>query len=117
MYLCSHAFYLNSYVYVSHLFLNSHISHRDSTMHTYTRTACEPDVARCSRATCVLPGGNEVQLHFLPDDVMTTARPGDSIIDAAYAAGVVISTGCNSGSCGACEVCSTAKPKTLKHKP
>ena len=52
-------------------------------------------------------GGEEVVLHFLPEDVYTTAQPGDSILEAAHAAGVVISTGCNSGSCGACEVCKT----------
>ena len=48
-----------------------------------------------------------VELHFMPDDVTTCAQPGDSIMDAAYAAGVIISSGCNSGSCGMCEVCWT----------
>jgi len=46
----------------------------------------------------------EVCLHFLPDDVTTTARPGDSILDAAHAAGVDIVTSCGTGSCGICEV-------------
>ncbi len=46
----------------------------------------------------------EVCLHFLPDDVTITARPGDSILDAAHAAGVDIATSCGTGSCGICEV-------------
>ena len=46
----------------------------------------------------------EVCLHFLPDDVTTVARPGDSILDAAHAAGVDIVTSCGTGSCGICEV-------------
>lgn len=55
------------------------------------------------------PPQQEVQgsvlLHFMPEDITTTAQPGDSIMGAAYAAGVIISSGCNSGSCGMCEVC------------
>ena len=46
----------------------------------------------------------EVCLHFLPDDVTTTAQPGDSILDAAHAAGVDIVMSCGTGSCGICEV-------------
>ena len=45
----------------------------------------------------------EVCLHFLPDDVVTTARSGDSILAAAHAAGVDIATSCCTGSCGICE--------------
>lgn len=45
-----------------------------------------------------------VQIHFLPDDVFTTAEPGEPLLAVAARAGVVIPTGCLMGSCHACEV-------------
>ncbi|MFK8185904.1 MAG: 2Fe-2S iron-sulfur cluster-binding protein [Phormidesmis sp.] len=45
-----------------------------------------------------------VKIHFLPDDVTTTANAGDSWLAVAARAGVEISTGCLAGSCHACEI-------------
>lgn len=45
-----------------------------------------------------------VQIHFLPDDVRTTAKAGESWLAVAARAGVHISTGCLAGSCHACEI-------------
>ncbi|MEM6452198.1 MAG: 2Fe-2S iron-sulfur cluster-binding protein [Cyanobacteria bacterium P01_D01_bin.105] len=45
-----------------------------------------------------------VQIHFLPDDVTTTAEAGESWLAVAARAGVQISTGCLAGSCHACEI-------------
>lgn len=45
-----------------------------------------------------------VQIHFLPDDITTTAEPGEALLDVAHRVGVHISTGCLMGSCYACEV-------------
>ncbi|MBE9031107.1 2Fe-2S iron-sulfur cluster binding domain-containing protein [filamentous cyanobacterium LEGE 11480] len=45
-----------------------------------------------------------VQVHFLPDDVKTTAEVGESLLKVADRAGVLIPTGCLMGSCHACEV-------------
>lgn len=67
-----------------------------------------------------------VQIHFLPDDITTTAKPGEALLDVARRAGVHISTGCLMGSCYACEVemtgategsvraCLTAIPNTTE---
>jgi len=45
-----------------------------------------------------------VQVHFLPDDVYTTAQVGEPLLTVAERAGVFIPTGCLMGSCHACEV-------------
>ena len=45
-----------------------------------------------------------VRVRFLPDDVTTTARPGESWLAVAARAGVQISTGCLAGACHACEI-------------
>lgn len=45
-----------------------------------------------------------VQIHFLPDDVLIEANPGEPILAVAARAGVNIPTGCLMGSCHACEV-------------
>ncbi len=45
-----------------------------------------------------------IQIHFLPDDITTTAEPGEALLEVAHRAGVHISTGCLMGSCYACEV-------------
>jgi len=64
--------------------------------------------SRVAAAKCVAEqhsvGKAPVRLRFLPDDVVTTAEAGDNIVAAAHAAGVFIPTGCNSGSCGMCEM-------------
>ncbi len=45
-----------------------------------------------------------VDIHFLPDDVTTTAKVGESWLTVASRAGVHIATGCLSGACHACEI-------------
>lgn len=45
-----------------------------------------------------------VQIRFLPDDITTTAEPGEALLDVAHRVGVHISTGCLMGACYACEV-------------
>lgn len=45
-----------------------------------------------------------VQVHFLPDDITVDAEVGESLLDVADRAGVVIPTGCLMGSCHACTV-------------
>jgi ferredoxin len=45
-----------------------------------------------------------IEIHFLPDDVKTQAKPGESWLTVAQRAGVSISTGCIMGSCRACEI-------------
>ena len=45
-----------------------------------------------------------VKVHFLPDDVITEAQPGEPILEVAARAGIFITTGCLMGSCHACEV-------------
>ncbi len=45
-----------------------------------------------------------VNIHFMPDDVTTTAKVGESWLSVAARAGVQISTGCLSGACHACEI-------------
>lgn len=45
-----------------------------------------------------------VQIHFLPDDIMIEAEPGEPLLEVARKAGVFIATGCLMGSCHACEV-------------
>ena len=45
-----------------------------------------------------------VEIHFLPDDVTTTAKAGESWLAVAARAGVDISTGCLAGACHACEI-------------
>ena len=47
---------------------------------------------------------NSVKVRFLPDNVTTTAFPGEPLLEVAARAGVYISTGCLMGSCHACEV-------------
>ncbi|MGF1479187.1 MAG: 2Fe-2S iron-sulfur cluster-binding protein [Cyanophyceae cyanobacterium] len=66
----------------------------------------------------------DVQIRFLPDDIVVTAKPGDSLLEVAQKAGVFIPTGCLMGSCHACEVelndgtpictCITAVPTDVK---
>lgn len=46
----------------------------------------------------------DVQIHFLPDDVMVTAQVGEPLLQVAERAGLTIPTGCLMGSCHACEV-------------
>ncbi|MGB3788868.1 MAG: 2Fe-2S iron-sulfur cluster-binding protein [Phormidesmis sp.] len=66
-----------------------------------------------------------VQIRFLPDDITTTAEPGEALLEVAHRAGVHISTGCLMGACYACEVemtsaedpvraCLTAIPNTTE---
>jgi ferredoxin len=45
-----------------------------------------------------------VKIHFLPDNVTTSAQIGESWLDVAARAGVHISTGCLAGACQACEI-------------
>ena len=45
-----------------------------------------------------------VKVHFLPDDVTVDAEAGESLLDVADRAGVLIPTGCLMGSCHACTV-------------
>ncbi|MEB3310878.1 MAG: 2Fe-2S iron-sulfur cluster binding domain-containing protein [Snowella sp.] len=45
-----------------------------------------------------------VNVLFMPDEITTTAEPGDLILEVAERAGVFIPTGCLMGSCHACEV-------------
>lgn len=43
-------------------------------------------------------------IYFFPDEVMITAKVGDSWLEVARQAGIEIPTGCLQGSCGACTV-------------
>lgn len=45
-----------------------------------------------------------VTVRFLPDDVTAIAEVGEPILTVAERAGVFIPTGCQMGSCHACEV-------------
>ena len=45
-----------------------------------------------------------VRIRFLPDDVTVDAEVGESLLDVADKAGVLIPTGCLMGSCHACSV-------------
>lgn len=45
-----------------------------------------------------------ISVHFLPNDVMVDAEPGEALLTVAKRAGVTIPTGCLMGSCHACEV-------------
>jgi ferredoxin len=45
-----------------------------------------------------------ITVHFLPDDVTTTAEVGEPLLKVADRAGISIPTGCLMGSCHACEV-------------
>ncbi|NJL10667.1 MAG: 2Fe-2S iron-sulfur cluster binding domain-containing protein [Calothrix sp. SM1_7_51] len=45
-----------------------------------------------------------VRVRFLPDDIAVDAKVGESILDVADKAGVLIPTGCLMGSCHACTV-------------
>lgn len=45
-----------------------------------------------------------IEIRFLPDDVVTQAVAGESLLNVAERAGVSIPTGCLMGSCHACEV-------------
>lgn len=45
-----------------------------------------------------------VKVHFLPDDIIIDAEPGEPMLQVAERAGVFIPTGCLMGSCHACEV-------------
>jgi ferredoxin len=45
-----------------------------------------------------------VTVQFLPDNLSTTATPGESLLTVAQRANVTIPTGCLIGSCNACEV-------------
>lgn len=63
-----------------------------------------------------------VTVQFLPDDITTTATPGESLLSVATRANVSIPTGCLIGNCNACEVemngedvrsCVTAVPNDI----
>jgi ferredoxin len=45
-----------------------------------------------------------ITVQFLPDNLTTTATPGESLLTVAARASVSIPTGCMVGSCNACEV-------------
>jgi ferredoxin len=45
-----------------------------------------------------------VQVHFLPNKVTIEATEGESLLQVADRAGLLIPTGCLIGSCHACEV-------------
>lgn len=45
-----------------------------------------------------------MKVHFLPDDVVAEAQPGEPMLQVAQRVGVSIPTGCLMGSCHACEV-------------
>jgi ferredoxin len=45
-----------------------------------------------------------VKIHFLPENVTTSAQVGESWLNVAARAGVHISTGCMAGACHACEI-------------
>ena len=45
-----------------------------------------------------------VKVHFLPDNILTQAEVGESLLNVAERAGITIPTGCLMGSCHACEV-------------
>ncbi len=45
-----------------------------------------------------------LSVQFLPDNLTTTAIPGESLLAVAARANVVIPTGCMVGNCNACEV-------------
>lgn len=45
-----------------------------------------------------------IRIHFLPDNITTSAQVGESWLDVAARAGVHISTGCLAGACHACEI-------------
>lgn len=45
-----------------------------------------------------------VQVRFLPEDVSVTAEVGEPFLEVAQRAGITIPTGCQMGSCHACEV-------------
>lgn len=45
-----------------------------------------------------------VNIRFLPDDITVEAKVGESLLDVADRAGVLIPTGCLMGSCHACTV-------------
>lgn len=67
----------------------------------------------------------KVLVRFLPDDVTVEAQVGESFLDVAERAGILIPTGCLMGSCHACEVeieqvgevcaCMTAIPPGRSH--
>lgn len=46
----------------------------------------------------------DVQIRFLPDDVIIEAEVGEPLLRVASRAGLSIPTGCLMGSCHACEV-------------
>ena len=54
-----------------------------------------------------------VSVRFLPDDVVTRAKPGEPLLEVATRAGVHISTGCLMGSCHACEVEITGQEEAI----
>jgi aerobic-type carbon monoxide dehydrogenase small subunit (CoxS/CutS family) len=45
-----------------------------------------------------------VTVHFLPDDILVDADPGESLLKVADRGSVNIPRGCLMGSCHACEV-------------
>jgi len=45
-----------------------------------------------------------VTIRFLPDNIVTQAEAGESLLEVATRAGIQIPTGCCMGSCHACEV-------------
>jgi ferredoxin len=45
-----------------------------------------------------------VQVRFLPDNVTVQAEAGEPLLQVADRAGITIPTGCQMGSCHACEV-------------
>ncbi len=45
-----------------------------------------------------------IQVRFLPEDVTVSCPSGELLLDCAARAGIRIPTGCQMGSCHACEV-------------
>ena len=46
----------------------------------------------------------QVIIHFMDSDVMTSAEPGEGLLEVAARAGIPVQLGCCRGSCGVCEV-------------
>lgn len=44
------------------------------------------------------------KIHFLPDNITIESQPGETLLEVAERAGIMIPTGCLMGTCHACEV-------------
>ncbi|MBC7882817.1 MAG: 2Fe-2S iron-sulfur cluster binding domain-containing protein [Anaerolineae bacterium] len=51
-----------------------------------------------------MPEKTTIQVRFLPEDVTVICPSGELLLDCAARAGIRIPTGCQMGSCHACEV-------------